>query len=120
MIVFFFRLTNTLHKSDNEKDIWRLVKNIRKNLLKKNTKPLCNKENTLVSNALMKESMRNIEQIMNISNSRELIKDVSQGTFETAAKMFTYLNYCPPKLLSYYKNLFGRAPVKNIISALIR
>ena len=41
-------------------------------------------------------------------------------TLETAAKIFTYLNLCPPKkLISFYEDLFNTASAKNMTLALL-
>ena len=111
---------NIFHKLDDEKEIWRLVKEQRKKLIMKNSKPVCNKDNTLISNILVKENIRNLERGLKVSSTSELIEYVSDKTLDVASKLFIYLNYCPPTILAFYKNLFKNASVKTIISTLIR
>ena len=115
-----FRLVNTMHKLDDEKEIWRLTKLQRKKLLMKNSKPVYNKDNTLISDTLVKENIRNLEQCLKVSSTSGLIENVSDKTLDVAAKLFTYLNYCPPTILAFYKNLIKNGSVKNIISTLTR
>ena len=109
-----------MHKLDDEKEIWRLVKEQRKKLIMKNSKPVCNKDNTLISNILVKENIRSLERGLKVSSTSELIEDVSDKTLDVAAKLFIYLNYCPPTILAFYKNLIKNGSVKNIISTLTR
>ena len=42
---------------------------------------------------------------------------VTEDILETAGKIFTYLNYCPPKLLELYRKLFKEESLREIIVA---
>ena len=60
-----------------------------------------------------------IEQSQNISPTTDLYENVTQETFETAGKMFTYLGFCPPDTHKFYKDLFTEESPRNIILATI-
>ena len=77
--------------------LWNIVKETRKNYLSKNIGSECQNDDTLVRNDYLIGNMRKVEEklLMNTSIIRT-IENVSQETLEIGAKMFTYLNYCPP------------------------
>ena len=60
-----------------------------------------------------------IEQSQNISPTTDLYENVTQETFETAGKMFTYLGFCPPNTHKFYLDLFNEESTKNIMLAMI-
>ena len=58
----------------------------------------------------MEKLNKNITTFDNIS--------VTEDILETAGKIFTYLNYCPPKLLELYRKLFMEESLREIIVAI--
>ena len=125
----FSRLVNMLHISISDHDsFWNIVKQIRKSVLSKLPKLDCNAQNTLLSDEQIKINVKTFEDSLNVNASLimttiskktscgyygctiknfdvpTIYENVSDETLNTAAEMFTYLNYCPPKLLlSFYK-----------------
>lgn len=108
----------------NEKNVWDIVIEKRKSLLLNHSYIEC-ESNVWGSNpSLLPDNMiiENIEYIVSelkLNVTRDTIKDVSNKTFNDAADVFTYLNYCPPKLLiAFYEDLIKTASSRNIILAM--
>ena len=119
--------------------IWKIVQEIRKSLLTNEKEPKCNIQNTLLSNDFVKNNTLRLQGELNINSSMIMktrkecfdwycsevteplvISVVPPKTLETAAEMFTYLNYCPPNLIiSFYENLFKSASPKDIVLGII-
>ena len=116
----FPRIVNLLQKEDKEK-VWIAVNETRRELLIETNEPKCNKENTLVSDDQIRYNVNNVEDrlIETQSNNETNDEKTLDNVLETAAEIFTYLNYCPPKILSFYKNLLKSDSYKNIILALM-
>ena len=81
---------------------------------------------TLFTVFFLKSSLRNIKSNSQILAEKLEIKttattpiaNVSVETLQTAAKIFTYLNYCPTKITLFFRHLLGNASPKEIILAL--
>ena len=126
----------------NRNDVWKLVKEIRRSFLSKNIEQDCNDQGTLINDENIKENIKKVQEKLNINKSM-IIETISKTscqqyycgssyidihfvfdtvrreTLETATEMFTYLNYCPPKLLlSMYEDLLKSASPRDIILAI--
>ena len=119
----YYRLVNILHSSqDNLTLSWKIVEDTRKLFLSKGYKLKCNLEDTLVDS--YKIIQRNIKEVGEklglIGTTYEMKENISKKTFENAAEMFTYLNYCLPKrFISFYENLFNTASAENLTLAIL-
>ena len=103
-----------------EETTWKIVQEIRKSFLSEYTEPECQYNNDkedkiLLSNNNIKNNINNLEKKLEQSQPS---MDVSDETIQTAAKMFTYLNHCPPKLLSFVENLVTTGRAKDMILGL--
>ena len=140
MICFMCRFVNILHITKFGKEYtWKLVKDIRKFFLSKNINPECNSLETLLSIDLIRDNVMKVKEKLNLNEGLKmttitteqcmqypcktikvdvpiLYKDITKNTLQTAAEMFTYLNYCPPKLLlSAYDNVLKSTSPKKIV-----
>ena len=92
-----------MQKNNDQKTIWNVIKETRNNYLSKHIESECQNYDTIVRNDHLAENIRAVEDKLNLNLSTNTIsEDVGQETLETAAEMFTYLNYCPPEP---FKNL---------------
>ena len=83
------------------------------------TEPNCNFHNSQLSITNVRENIKYIAEKLTEDPITEIpFEGVSQETLETAAEMFTYLNFCPTKIFSFYKDLFTNATAKDITLAL--
>ena len=105
-----------LHKNLNDiDDFWKIIKEVRKEFLRGNTDPKCY-DNKIASTNIQ----RNIDEVEKnfttkpINQSKE---NITEDILQTGAEMFTYLNFCPPKLLMFYKKLLLQGSIKDIILA---
>ena len=66
-------------------------------------------------------NIKNVKETINLSKiSDETYGNISEKTLETAAKMFTYLNYCPPKrFITFFEDLFNTASARNMTFAML-
>ena len=88
-----------------------------KNYLLENPKPECDGFNVFLNEETIKENFGILTKKMKVNSTVETTT-VSKDTLETSARMYTYLTYCPPKLLSMYRTLFMNSSPKKIILAL--
>ena len=67
----------------------------------------------------IEENVNIVADKLKVNNNTDFITiNVTVHTLELAAKVFTYLSYCPPKLLIFFDNLFKNASPKDILLAL--
>ena len=99
-------------------NVWEIVKETRKSFLSQNNNPECQESDTLQSDSYIKENIDIVEEKLKLNIAINTNKNVSEETLQTTAKMFTYLNYCPPKLLSFIKYLITTGTPKDIILGL--
>ena len=99
---------------------WEIIKKIRKSFLAMNT----NKECTLISGLksllsekTIKNMLGNVEKNLEVNHTSNT-KEIPARNLETAARMFIYLNFCPPKIFVFYKSLFTTKSTKNWLLAL--
>ena len=122
----FCRLVNILNKESNDfQEIWKAVNTTRQTFLSQNPDP--KQKNTEIMNMLnpnllfkasVKENILEIENKLNVAADTMTQPNVSKETLQAAAEMFTYLNYSPPKLLVFFRDLFKQENPKNILLAL--
>ena len=70
-------------------------------------------EETLINNIIGE-----LENRLNITQDSSIHSDVTNQILQAAAQIFTFLNFCPPKILKFYESLFRNASSKNILLAL--
>ena len=120
---FFFRLVNILQTTENHENLWKVIKEIRKDFLLKNLTRVCQDSNTLLHDYYIFENTKMIEKSLDIETDYESHGNVTKETIEAGVKMFTYLNLCPPMMMKYFEELLLKGTLKEIIlstSAIIR
>ena len=102
-------------KLNDKENVWKIVKETRKPFLYYYSNLPCN---ILLPDHIITENIKRIYEKLHLKPSKPS-ENITKETLKTAAEMFTYLNYCPPKqLISFYANLFHNASPKEIIQAL--
>ena len=123
MNLFHSRVVNILHQHmtrDNVDEIWSIVKEAKKNFT--HSSNACSKESrtkVLFKSDVIKDIIDGIEQRRNLNSTSDLYKNVTQETFDMAAKMATYLFLCPSDTHSFYDVLFRTETPKNIVLAML-
>ena len=102
----------------DQENVWKLVKETRKSFLSQNNDPECQDLDTLLSDSYIKGNIDIVEEKLKLDTKIDTNKNVHDETLQAAAKMFTYLNYCPPKLSSFIKNLITTGTPRDIILGL--
>ena len=99
------------------KDVWKIIKKIRKSFLTEHPDLHCN---ILISDRSIKDIVRILEENLNLNTTSKPIENVPYKTLQTAAEMFTYLNYCPiiSKPLLFRTHLLDTGSPKEMILAL--
>ena len=99
----------------NSKDsIWKIVKSVRRNYLF--TLAISKYSNCYQVD--IKSNIDKVQQELNLDRNIQVIENVASETLETAARMYAYLSFCPPKqILYFYKELFEKSSVRDIIFA---
>ena len=81
----------------------------------------CGVDYKMPPNKYISENVNKVEENLNLTataNNNSIFENVRQETLEEAFKMYTYLNFCPPKIKYFYTEIFKNASPKNMISAL--
>ena len=103
-------------KLDKE-NLWKIVKETRKLLLSLKEDPECQDSNTILSDNLIKENNRRLEEALNLDPTSVPFPSnrITVKSLETAAEIFTYLNFCPPVFLSLIQHILKTGTPKDII-----
>ena len=115
-----------MQKNNDQKTIWNVIKETRKIYLSKHIESECQNDDTIVRNDYLAENIRKVEDKLHMNTSTVTTSEnFGQETLETAAEMFTYLNYCPPEPFKNLVRLFrqdlfksGNLASKDILLAL--
>ena len=99
----------------DQRKLWKILESVRTTFLKSKSGDSCTKD--LVSERIMQENFRSVKEALKIRSSECLSANMSNETLKIAAEMFLYLNFCPPKILTFYKHLFKHSPTRDIILA---
>ena len=109
----------------NLENIWDIVRQIRKAFLSKYNDPKYPKKNpspSLLSESNIKVNIGILEAKLEMNTTYSTNEDISDKTLETAAEMFTYLNYYPSTELRVFshliEDLINSKSAKNILIAL--
>ena len=98
--------------------VWKEVRKARHSYLTKYTgSSHCHEDYPALLN--YDEIKSNVKNVINDEQNPFVsffpLENVTKEELETAAAMFLYLNYCPPRLFLFYKELFKTSSVKDII-----
>ena len=107
-----------VHKANNFENVWKIIKKTRNFFLHEQPNPECAIENySLLSEELIKENINKVKKIDDFDQEDlyETFDNVTDETLHIAAKMFTYLNYCPPHMFNLIKDLINNDSPKNIL-----
>ena len=102
-------------------NVWKIVEKTRNLFLSEHNDPECQDDDTLLSDEHIKDNLVTFEKNLKLNNTATStpVDNVSYKILETAAQMFTYLNYCPPKLYSFFRDIKQTASPKEILSVLV-
>ena len=78
----------------------------------------CQDGSTLVLDDEIIQNIQDLEKNLEFNSSRITYDNITFETFYSAAKMFTYLNHCPPKIIGFYKELLKNSSIKDIFYVL--
>ena len=112
---------NILHlKLSSLNSVWEVVKAIRKNFLTEfNENTQCsNVDPSLLSDNIIQNNFEKVTDKLSVTVALDPLVNITNETFQTAAEMFTYLNFCPPKLFLLFKKLFKSESPKKILLAM--
>ena len=105
----------------DQKNVWKIVRQVRKSFLSKNTNPICDIYSLLTDNHI-KDNIETVVENLKLNTTYSTNKNVSDKILQTAADMFTYLNLCPSAgaktLSNFLQDLFKSRSAKNILLAL--
>ena len=72
----------------------------------------------LLGESLIKENVNKIAEKLSTTATKVSYIDITEDSLKTAAEMYTYLNYNPPKLLKFCESLFKKSSPREILWAL--
>ena len=72
----------------------------------------------LIGESLIKKNVKEIAKKLSTTVTDVAYFDIPDESFKTAAEMYTYLNYNPPKLLKFCEGLFKNSSPREILWAL--
>ena len=114
-------------KIDNN-NVWKIIKDLRKAILIDSQKYDydCNREQTWLDYKIIRENINSLADKLELGRISTKPKDfVYHEDLKTAAKMYTYINYCPNyikpnllKLLRFNSILFESGTIKEIVLTL--
>ena len=120
----YLRLVNILHLNEEKKElIWTTIRDVRKKFLLREEQfyslfsysRYCQDESILLHNSETLQNIHKVEKKLGFNLTYDIFDDVTDKTLRAAAEMFTYLTHCPPKIIDFYKELFQKSTLKDII-----
>ena len=102
-------------------NIWKIMKKIRISFLKRNLEPECERITPSLSEIYIQDIIDQFAEELNLTPSSipKTPKDnITYQKLETAGQIFTYLMYCPPKLVPLVAQILKSETPKNMILAL--
>ena len=107
----------------NQENIWKVIRQIRKSFLSFDFNPSCDIGNPLLfHNNHIKKNIKTVGEKLKVNTTYSRNKEVSEIILQTAADMFTYLNFCPSAeartLSNFLQDLLTSRSAKNILLAL--
>ena len=110
-----FSLVNILHREEFDvKKIWNVVKDTRKSFLSENNDYECEND-IILSDLHIIENVEKVHLELVIERNSEPFENVTDETSKIGFEMFTYLNFCPSKISTFYKDLIFEGSSKEII-----
>ena len=100
----------------DQKNVWKIVKKIRKSFLSQLKDPKC--QVLLLSDSDIKDNIDVVEEKLNLNIEIDPNENVSDETLQFTADLFTYLNYCPPEHFHVLSSIIKSESAKNILLAL--
>ena len=119
LLIQAFRLLNMLDMAKVDVDyVWKIIKETRLSFLSQHLDSECQNDNTLLSDEIIQHNMNSLSEKLKLDTTSIPNRNSSYETLQTAAEMFTYLNYSPPKLLKIFEGLFKNSSPREILWAL--
>ena len=105
-----------------QQNVWKIVNETRRMFVSTKTKIECQESDTFLSDIFMKDIIDILEErlIGNKTILDEPQNNISLNTLEFSAKIYIYLNFCPPKLNYFLKDATLHSSPKYILVALTR
>ena len=97
---------------------WDIVKNIREKFLLEHPKYECQLADTLIADQYITENIDIIERELQVQQNDTIFDNITKEALEIGAEIYTYLNYCPPRIIQFYKELLLKGSEKEIILVL--
>ena len=103
----------------DQENFWKIVKDTRMSLLLENADLYC-RSDLIFQFSIIQDNINSLAAKLKFNTtSYTPKKNISFETLQTAVEMFTYLNYCPPKLLDFKIQLLQTGKPRELILALI-
>ena len=101
--------------------VWKIVKETRMTFLSRTIQKKCYRLIPMLSDVNIQENINMVGEKLKVNTTTTdyIHENMTEHTLKTAAEMFTYLNFCPPKLLNFFDNLFNNASPREILLALM-
>ena len=98
LLTSIFRLVIILDMTKvDQKNVWKIVRHIRKSFLLPNIDTTCQNVDPLLFDKYIKDNIDIVEEKLIVNATTTPNIDVTNETLQLAAELFTYLNYCPTK-----------------------
>ena len=95
--------------------LWKIVQKIRKSVPSIHFDAKCD---VVIRKDYIKDNLDYLSETLKLNVSSIPQENISPQLLQTAGEVFTYLNYCPPKLLPLIKHFLENETPKNIILSL--
>ena len=96
--------------------VWEIVRETRQSFLSEKLESACQEFNLIAEQDIV-ENNDQIERKLQLQVNYTLYENIPEDILQTGAEMYTYLNYCPSKIMQFYDHLFLEGSIKHIILA---
>ena len=116
LLIQAFRLLNMLDMAKVDVDyVWKTIKETRLSFLSQHLDSECQNDNTLLSDEIIQHNMNSLSEKLKLGTTSIPNRNSSYETLQTAAEMFTYLNFCPPMLMKVINHMIVTGTPQEII-----
>ena len=100
-------------------NVWKIIKDLRRNFLTGNRSKECETEDNQISKKERKSNIDHVQEKLKTTQIQEnVLENVKREILQLGVEMYTYLNFCTPKIIKFYKELLLQGSTKDIILAL--
>ena len=116
LLIQAFRLLNMLDMAKVDVDyVWKTIKETRLSFLSQHLDSECQNDNTLLSDEIIQHNMNSLSEKLKLDTTSIQNRNSSYETLQTAAEMFTYLNFCPPMQMKVINHMIVTGTPQEII-----